>query len=134
MQPGNIIDLFWDTHTRLLTYLLAPDPHRAPRGEYPPVCCSVLENNRTVTFLAAVPGLFSDQLCFQREMPSLVNCVRKAQRTIRSCRRHDVHRGKLVNIRHCGRADFCSLVEYELCGMAGNSVSRPTGPTTCITN
>jgi len=31
IQPGNRVDLFWDkhTHTRLLTYLLAPEPHGA---------------------------------------------------------------------------------------------------------
>ena len=30
IQPGNGVGLFWDKHTRLLTYLLAPDPHGAP--------------------------------------------------------------------------------------------------------
>ena len=32
IQPGNGVGLFWDkhTHTRLLTYLLAPDPYVAP--------------------------------------------------------------------------------------------------------
>ena len=31
IQPGNGVGLFWDkhTHTHLLTYLLAPDPHGA---------------------------------------------------------------------------------------------------------
>ena len=29
IQPGNGVGLFWDKHTRLLTYLLAPDPHGA---------------------------------------------------------------------------------------------------------
>jgi len=27
IQPGDGVGLFWDKHTRLLTYLLAPDPH-----------------------------------------------------------------------------------------------------------
>jgi len=27
IQPGNRVGLFWDKHTHLLTYLLAPDPH-----------------------------------------------------------------------------------------------------------
>jgi len=33
IQPGNGVGLFWDkhTHTRLLTYLLAPDPHGADK-------------------------------------------------------------------------------------------------------
>jgi len=30
IQPGNGVGLFWDKHTHLLTYLLAPDPHGAP--------------------------------------------------------------------------------------------------------
>jgi len=31
IQPGNEVGLFWDKHTHILpTYLLAPDPHRAP--------------------------------------------------------------------------------------------------------
>ena len=30
IQLGNGVGLFWDKHTRLLTYLLAPDPHGAP--------------------------------------------------------------------------------------------------------
>ena len=29
IQPGDGVGLFWDKHTRLLTYLLAPDPHGA---------------------------------------------------------------------------------------------------------
>jgi len=34
IQPGNGVGLFWDKHTRLPTYLLAPDPHSQQLAVY----------------------------------------------------------------------------------------------------
>jgi len=72
-------------------YVLAPDSHGTSLEGIRHTYRSVLENNGTPTFRTAVSGILLRLT--RRETLSLVNCERKVQTTIRSFRRHDVHRG-----------------------------------------